>query len=103
MKKILQINYRYDRTRPEQENASLQSAQTIANVKGIIWKVWILDETEKTAGGIYLFEDEASVQAYLNGPIIAAMKSMPIISDFEAKIFDIIPEPTKITHGPVDR
>ena len=102
MKKILQINYKYNRTRPEQEKASLQSAQTIANVKGIIWKVWIVNEAEKIAGGIYLFEDEASVEAYLKGPIIAAMKNMPVISDFEAKIFDIIPEATKITHGPVD-
>ncbi len=102
MKKILQINYRYNRTRLEQEKASLQSAQLIENVKGIIWKVWIVNEAEKTAGGIYLFEDEFSVEAYLNGPIIAAMKNMPVISDFQAKIFDIIAEPTKITHGPVD-
>ncbi len=99
MKKILQINYKYNRTSQEQEKAS---AQTIANVKGIIWKIWILNDTEKTAGGIYLFENEASAEAYLKGPIIATMKNMPVISDFEAKIFDIIPEPTKITHGPVD-
>ncbi len=38
----------------------------------------------------------------MKGPIIAAMKNMPVISDFEAKIFDITPESTKITHGPVD-
>ncbi len=102
MKRILQINYKYNRTRPEQEKASLQSAQTIANVKGLIWKVWIMNEAESIAGGIYLFEDEASVEAYLKGPIIAAMKNMPVISDFEARVFDIIREPTRITHGPAD-
>ena len=62
MKKILQINYKYNRTRPEQEKAALQAAQPIANVKGIIWKVWIVNEAKKTAGGIYLFEDEASAE-----------------------------------------
>ncbi len=102
MKKILQINYKYHRTSSEQEKVALQSAQPIANVKGIMWKVWIVNEAEKIAGGIYLFEDEASVEAYLKGPIIAAMKNIPVISDFEARIFDIIPEPTRITHGPVD-
>ncbi len=102
MKRILQINYRYNRTRTEQEKAALQSAQTIASVKGIVWKVWIVNEAEGMAGGIYLFEDEASVEAYLKGPIIAAMKSVPVISNFDAKMFDIMPEPTKITHGPVD-
>ena len=100
MKKILQINYKYNRTRPEQEKAALQAAQPVANVKGVIWKVWILNEAEKTAGGIYLFEDEASAEAYLKGPIVATVKRNN--SDFEAKIFDIVPEPTKITHGPVD-
>ncbi len=67
----------------------------------MIWKIWIVNDGERTAGGIYLFEDEASVIAYLNGPIITAMKSMPVISEFEARIFDIMPEPTRITHGPV--
>ncbi len=102
MRKILQVNYRYNRTRPEQEKAALQSAQPIANVKGMVWKVWILNEAERTAGGIYLFEDEASAVAYLNGPIITAMKSLPVISDFKARMFDVIPEPTRVTHGPID-
>ncbi len=101
MKKILQVNYKYSRTKTEQEKASLQSANLISNVKGIIWKIWIVNDAEKTAGGIYLFEDEASAQAYLNGPIIATMKNMPVINDFQAKIFDIISEPTNITKGPV--
>ncbi len=61
-----------------------------------------MNDAEKTAGGIYLFEDEASAEAYLNGPIVAAMKSNPVISSFEARTFDVMPEPTRVTHGPVD-
>jgi len=108
MKKILQINFKlkvagYSKAQVAQVQQSfLESAKAIANVKGLIWKVWIMNEAEHSAGGIYLFKDDASVQAYLKGEIVAGAKSNPAVSDFEAKVFDILPEPTKITRGPID-
>ena len=98
MKKILQINFRFNAPRSELEEFLLQGAQPIADVKGLLWKVWILNEAEKSTGGIYLFEDDASVQAFLKG-MMAMQKNNP---DFEAKVFDILPEHTKIARGPVD-
>jgi hypothetical protein len=68
----------------------------------LLWKVWLFNEAEKSAGRIYLFKDDASVQAYLKGELIAGTKSNPAFSDFEAKVFDIVLEPTKITRGPID-
>jgi len=102
MKKILQINFKFKATRPQVEQLFLQGAKPIANVKGLLWKVWLMNEAEKSAGGIYLFKDDASVEAYLKGEIIASVKKNPAISNFEAKVFDILPEHTKITRGPVD-
>ena len=101
MKKILQINLKFNVTRPELEKAFLEVAQSIADVKGLLWKVWLMNEAEKSAGGIYLFEDDASVKAYLKGEIVAGIMSHPALSDIEAKVFDILPEHTKITRGPV--
>jgi len=101
MKKILQINLKFKVTRSELEKAFLQGAQPIANVKGLIWKVWLMNEAEKSAGGIYLFKDDASVEAFLKGEIVAGLKSNPALSNIEAKVFDILPEHTKITRGPV--
>jgi hypothetical protein len=60
-----------------------------------------VNDTE-TAGGIYLFKDEASVETFLKGEIVAALKKNPTLSDIEAKVFDIAAEHTKITLGPVD-
>ena len=77
-------------------------AQQIAKVNGLLWKVWLMNEAERTAGGIYLFKDDESLQSYLKGEIIAASKSNPAVSDFEVKIFAPMPELTKITRGPVD-
>jgi len=102
MKKILQINFKFKIPRAELEKAILQGAQPIANFKGLLWKVWLMNEAEKSAGGIYLFNDDASVEAFLKGEIIAMTKSHPALSDFEVKVFDILPEHSKITRGPVD-
>jgi hypothetical protein len=61
-----------------------------------------MNEAEKTAGGIYLFKDDASVQAYLKGPIVAAVSKNPAFSSVEAKVFDVLEKHSKITRGPVD-
>jgi hypothetical protein len=61
-----------------------------------------MNEAEKSAGGIYLFEDDASVETYLKGEIVAGLKSNSAISNIEAKVFDILPEHTKITRGPCE-
>ncbi|UCF59394.1 MAG: YdhR family protein [Candidatus Bathyarchaeota archaeon] len=102
MKKILQINLKFNVTRPELEKSFLGVAQPISDVKGLLWKVWLMNEAEKSAGGIYLFEDDASVNAYLNGEIVAGIMKHPALSDIEAKVFDILSEHTKITRGPIE-
>jgi hypothetical protein len=61
-----------------------------------------MNEAEKSAGGIHLFKDDASVEAFLKGEIAAGLKSNPALSDIEVKVFGILPEHTKITRGPVD-
>ncbi len=81
--------------------AARARAREIANLNGFVWKIYIENDAEHLSGGIYLFKDEASAQAYLNGPIIAALKRMPVVSDFQAKIFEVNSELTKITPGPV--
>jgi len=105
MKKILQINFKFKIPGSELEKAFLQVAPRFGpsgDVKGLLWKIWLVNEAEKSAGGIYLFEDDASVNAFLQGEIVAGLKSNPALSNIEAKVFDILPKHTKITRGPVD-
>jgi hypothetical protein len=101
-KKIIQINVKCENPKVDFAEAYLPAAQSIADVKGLLWKVWLMNEEEKTAGGIYLFEDGASVKEFLGGPIVAAVMSNPALSDIEAKVFGVISENSKITRGPID-
>ncbi|HEU0297700.1 MAG TPA: YdhR family protein [Anaerolineales bacterium] len=99
--KILQLNLNFSISRVELEAAWLEVAQPIAEVPGLRWKVWLMNDAEQEAGGIYLFESETAAQSYLAGPIVAALKSSPAVSNISAKLFDVLGSHSAITRGPV--
>ena len=96
--KILQINYKLNGPRADYVRENLPYARPIADLPGLHWKVWIISEAQSEAGGIYLFDGDAAVQAFLDGPIIAEMRGDPTLS---IKAFDVIADLTAITRGPV--
>lgn len=99
--KLLQVNLKFSLSKAELEAAWLDAAQPIAETPGLRWKVWLMNEAEHEAGGIYLFESEDAAQSYLAGPIVAALKASPGISNISAKLFDVLERHTEITRGPV--
>jgi len=99
--RILQVNFKFNVTRAEYEQAVSALADNFAALPGLRWKVWIMNEAEKEAGGIYMFEDEASVKAYLDGPLAAGVISHPALSDFSVKQFDVMDDLSRITRGPI--
>lgn len=99
--KLLQINFKFNVPKADYEQAANSLAPSFAEVNGLRWKVWILNEAENEAGGIYLFEDEASLEAYLTGPLAEQVKNHPALSDMSAKQFDVMPDVTAVTRGPV--
>lgn len=48
----------------EAEAAYKDLATDISQQPGLIWKVWIEDPQRQVAGGVYLFTDTASAEAY---------------------------------------
>ena len=101
--KLLQVNVTFSVSRADLAAAWLQAAQPIADTPGLLWKVWLMNEAEHEAGGIYLFESESAAQSYLDGPIVAVLKASPVISNISAKLFDVLEDHTAITRGPVKK
>ena len=100
-KHILQVNYKFSLSAEELKAMATQRAETIANtVKGLEWKMFLINEAENETGGIYMFADEDSLNNYINGPVFSALKSNPNISDINAKKFTNIDDATSVTHGP---
>ena len=98
---LLQLNFKFNVPRADYEGAVSPLADQFAALPGLRWKVWIINEAESEAGGIYLFDDEASLKAYLDSDLAAGVMNHPALSDFNAKTFAVMDEVTAVTRGPV--
>jgi hypothetical protein len=99
--RILQISFRLNVPRAEFEDIARSLANDFAQLPGLTWKIWLMNEVAGEAGGIYLFDDVSSLDAYLAGPLAAAVMAHPALSDLVAKQFDVIEDCTAITRGPL--
>ncbi len=100
-KKLLQLNFKFSVTGDEYTQAVSPLAEKYAAVPGLRWKVWIINEAESEAGGIYLFDNETSLNALMESPLTKQVTSHPALSDFNVKIFDVMDEITAVTRGPI--
>ena len=100
---IVQVNYRH----PEMPKASWEARYTddratpFLSVEGLQWKIWLDGGDAPTAGGVYLFADRRTAQAYIDGPIVARMKANPDIMDLTLRMSDVRARMSEITHAPI--
>ncbi len=101
--KILQVNFKFNVSRDAYEQTVSPMANEFSAVRGCRWKIWLMNEAENEAGGIYHFEDDASLKAFLESPLVAQVVSHPALSDFSVKQFDVLEAITQITRGPIEK
>ena len=99
--RILQVNFTLNMTVEDFQGMADSLSDTFANLPGLVWKIWLLNEANLEAGGLYRFDSDDSMQAYLDGPIVATLKSHPAITNLNVKQFDVMPEVTAASRGPV--
>lgn len=100
--RILQINYRFDVSSDDYIGAVSPMARDFAGVKGLCWKVWLLNDEKSEGGGIMLFDDQASLDAFLKSPLAAKVISHPALADFSVRQFGVMEKETGITRGPLE-
>lgn len=100
MHKLLQVDFPFDGPFGEEMTAALQElAHSITEEPGFIWKIWTENESLKEGGGIYLFENEETAQAYLEKHT-ARLKSFGV-PEVRGRIYDINVGLSKITAAPI--
>ena len=101
--KLLQVNYRRERGQDDAEQAEhlLGAAERISGLPGLQWKIWIYDDSNAVAGGIYLFDTEARARAWGDEMLPASLGRLAGVTDIDAKYFDVDERLTEITRGPV--
>lgn len=98
---ILQLNFKFNVSPAEYSEAVKPMAEDFAAVPGLHWKVWLMNEKEREAGGIYLFDGKASVDTFLKSDLAQGVMKHPALSEFAAKQFDVMEAQTKVTRGPL--
>lgn len=78
---------------------AIELANSITKEPGFIAKIWTENEATNEAGGIYLFQDRASAQNYVDMHQQRVQKMGA--SNIHYKIFEINQALTKITQGPL--
>lgn len=74
-------------------------ARSIAEEPGLLWKIWTENEAAGEAGGIYLFKDISSAEAYL-AMHTARLKGFGI-PRVNGKIFAVNEALSQMDRGPV--
>ncbi|EMA46866.1 hypothetical protein C448_05723 [Halococcus morrhuae DSM 1307] len=74
-------------------------AEGIAEFPGLRWKIWPFNEERNEEGGIYLFEDEHSVERYRNSEYVETFRNDDRYRNVEIKQFDIRAGLSEITHA----
>ena len=78
-----------------------EAATVIASVEGLIWKMWVLQEKKFEMGGVYLFANRETAEAYLNHPVIQAVCSNPAVISTQAQLWDVDSSLSALTRAPL--
>jgi hypothetical protein len=101
MSNVLQVNFKYNVSAAEYRQAADSLAEAFAAVPGCRWKIWLLDESQQAAGGVYLFDDKAALQKMLDSPLWAGVGANPALKDFSIKSWDVMDAPSSVTRAPI--
>jgi hypothetical protein len=100
MSSIVQINFPYTESQADIENHSEEAAGRFTGVDGLVWKIWLVDEATKTAGGIYLFSTRDQAENYAAGELVKHLKN--VRDNVTVSVFDTIDGAGLVTNAPVE-
>lgn len=78
-----------------------EAANVIALVEGLMWKIWVFKKDEFELGGIYLFANRETAEAYLKHPIVQAVSLNPNVVSTQSQLWDVESSLSAITRGPL--
>lgn len=74
-------------------------APVLANVPGLVSKVWLADEGKNTFGGFYLWESKTAMENFMHSDLVKAVVSRPFVSNVASVDFEVNEKPSLITRG----
>ena len=74
-------------------------APILANVNGLISKVWLADEEKNTFGGFYLWESREAMETFMHSDLVKAVVSRPFVKNVSSLDYMVNERASQITRG----
>ena len=80
-----------------------EMAPAVADVPGLISKVWLVDPaTNSCCGGIYTWRDRKAMEDFAESELFKAVMSHPNLTNIAATDYGVMEGPTRVTRGLVE-
>jgi hypothetical protein len=100
-KKILTTKFNYSAPTEEFKIIMPIAAPGFSGIQGCLWKIWLINEADKEAGGVYLFESAKELKQFLNSNLFESVSQNQAFSNLQTNIFDVAEEASVITGAPL--
>jgi len=97
--KVLLVTLRFRGSVTALEEDAARIANPIAQVPGLVWKLWMINPDSRTAGGVYLFETQEALGRFVDGPIAARINNRPDVDEVVMRVFDVMDAPSRKTRA----
>ena len=77
-------------------------APAFAGLPGLISKTWLANGETNTYGGVYLWQDRGSMEAYKQTDIYKGMQANPHFENVTVTDFAVVENATRVTRGPAE-
>src|SRR6476620_12054277 len=74
-------------------------APILADVDGLISKVWLADEEQNSFGGFYLWENKTAMEVFMHSDLVKAVVSRPFVKDVSSVDFEVNQKASLVTRG----
>ena len=100
-KKVFTTKFNYSMPTEELKKIMPAVAPKFSEIPGCIWKIWLINEDRKEAGGVYLFESATELEQFLNSNLFASVANNPGFNNLQTITFDVVGAASLITGAPL--
>jgi len=100
-KKVFTTKFNYSMPTEELKKIMPAVAPKFSEIPGCNWKIWLINEDHKEAGGMYLFESAAELEQFLNSSLFASVVNNPAFSNLQTNTFGVAEVASVITDAPL--
>jgi len=98
---VLTTKFNYSMPTEEMKIIMPVVAPKFSEIPGCCWKIWLINEDRKEAGGVYLFESDTELEQFLSSSLFASVANNPGFSNLQTHTFSVAEAASVITGAPL--